>query len=142
MVQFFTDKHGVLRIMFDSFHFLNNLSIIDTCCKFLTAEQKMSAVSALILVTVAAFLIHGSSAAIRCYECSSGAHEIGCYYGRPQTMAPPKACLPIYDACWIGEGSGTIHERRRGKNMKIVILAHLTQTYRHLADWRSHTQLD
>ena len=127
--------------MFDSFHFLNNLSIIDTCCKFLTAEQKMSAVSALILVTVAAFLIHGSSA-LRCYECSSGAHEIGCYYGRPQTMPPPKACLPIYDSCWIGEGSGTIHRRRSCKNMKIVILAHLTQTYRHLADWRSHTQLD
>ena len=101
----------------------------------------MSAVSALILVTVAAFLIHGSSA-IRCYECVGGAHDSlnGCYHFQPLWMPKPKACLPIYDSCWIGEGSGITH--RDGKNMKIVILAHLTQTYRHLADWRSHTQLD
>jgi len=114
-----TGKGMVPLIRLHNFRFL----ILLESANCLTAEQKMSVVSPLVLVILGSF-IH-CACAIKCYECVS-------YHGQwcddpllpidsqnKKIYVREKTCLPIYDACLKGEGSD-------GKNSETVFLARLT----------------
>ena len=87
---------------------------------WLTAEQKMSVVSAVVLVMLA--FIHGSSA-IRCYVCGS-AYADFCDDPLDKNHYNVRlvSCLASYNACWRGEGWA------RCKNANTLSLACITQT--------------
>ena len=82
----------------------------------LTAEHKMSAVTAALVLVILGAFVHCSDA-INCYECAS---EHGGWCDDPLDLDRPYpynirkvSCIAKYDACWRGEVSALW-----GKNIK------------------------
>jgi len=85
------------------------------CC--LTAENKMSAVSAALVLVILGMSVN-CSGAIRCYTCGS---DFGGLCDDPLDTGriPVKVCPPNYSACWRGRGWG---DSKNCKNFLIECL--------------------